>query len=143
MIEVALAHGGGVFVLALTSNPEGASVQLARGADGRTVAQHIIDEVSQLNAGIEPMGSVGLVVGATMVDNGHTFTNVNGPMLAPGVGVQGGKAADLRRVFGAGSRNAIPSVSREILMAGPGVAELSAAIDRAQAECRKVITTEG
>ncbi len=143
VIDVAVEHGGGVFVLALTSNPEGASVQLARGADGRTVAQHIIDEVSLLNRGFEPLGSIGLVVGATIVDNRHTFTGVNGPMLAPGIGFQGGKAADLRRVFGAESRNVIPSVSREILMTGPAVSDLRAAIDRAQDECRKVITTEG
>jgi orotidine-5'-phosphate decarboxylase len=143
VIETAIEHGGGVFVLALTSNPEGASVQLAKRTDGRTVAQHIIDEVSQLNRGVEPLGSVGLVVGATIGDSGHTFANINGPMLAPGVGFQGAKAADLRRVFGAETRNVVPSVSREILMAGPGGAELKAAIDRAQDECRKVITTEG
>ncbi len=143
VIDVALENGGGVFVLALTSNPEGGSVQLARGADGRTVAQQIIDEVSQLNRGVEPLGSVGLVVGATMTDNEQTFTGINGPMLAPGIGFQGAKAADLRRVFGDEYRQVVPSVSREILMNGPGIADLTSAIDRAQVECRKVITTEG
>jgi orotidine-5'-phosphate decarboxylase len=37
--DAAAAHGGGVFVLALTSNPEGPTVQHAVTADGRTVAQ--------------------------------------------------------------------------------------------------------
>src|SRR3982751_6217349 len=35
--DAAATYGGGVFVLALTSNPEGASVQHARTGDGRTV----------------------------------------------------------------------------------------------------------
>ena len=45
MFELAARNGGGVFVLALTSNPEGAAVQRARTADGRTVAQTVIDEI--------------------------------------------------------------------------------------------------
>ena len=40
LLDVALAHGRGVFVLAATSNPEGASVQRA-DAQGRTVAQSL------------------------------------------------------------------------------------------------------
>ena len=42
--EVA-AHGAGAFVLAATSNPEGPHVQHARTADGRTIAQTIVDEM--------------------------------------------------------------------------------------------------
>lgn len=57
MFELAAQHGGGVFVLALTSNPEGAAVQRARTADGRTVAQTVIDEISQLNRGADPSGA--------------------------------------------------------------------------------------
>ena len=55
-VRAAAAHGGGVFVLALTSNPEGPTVQHAVTADGRTVAQTVIDEISQLNGGAEPLG---------------------------------------------------------------------------------------
>src|SRR3954447_19065512 len=36
-LDLAAARGNGVFVLALTSNPEGASVQHAVASDGRTV----------------------------------------------------------------------------------------------------------
>jgi len=42
LLDTAKAHGRGVFVLAATSNPEGASVQRA-DAGGRTVAQSIVD----------------------------------------------------------------------------------------------------
>ncbi|HET9518619.1 MAG TPA: orotidine-5'-phosphate decarboxylase, partial [Actinoplanes sp.] len=93
--ELAAANGGGVFVLALTSNPEGAAVQHAVGPDSRTVAQTVIDEISQLNRGAEPLGSYGLVVGATIGQTGHELSDVNGPLLAPGLGAQGATPADL------------------------------------------------
>ena len=48
LLDAAAAHGRGVFVLAATSNPEGASVQRAM-TDGRTVAQSIVDDVSAEN----------------------------------------------------------------------------------------------
>jgi len=129
--EMAAAHGAGVFVLALTSNPEGPTVQHAVTSDGRTVAQTVIDEISQLNAGADPLGSVGLVVGATIGDTGHDLSKVNGPLLAPGLGTQGGTPAGLRAVFGDSLPNVLPSYSREVLEAGPGVADLRAAAQRA------------
>ncbi|MEV0808446.1 orotidine-5'-phosphate decarboxylase [Micromonospora sp. NPDC050200] len=139
MFELAAAHGGGVFVLALTSNPEGAAVQRARTADGRTVAQTVIDEISQLNRGAEPLGSFGLVVGATIGDTGHDLSTVNGPLLAPGLGAQGATAADLRTVFGSSLRSVLPSYSREVLGAGPDPAALRTAVDRVLADCRGVL----
>ncbi|MEV6370783.1 orotidine-5'-phosphate decarboxylase [Micromonospora musae] len=139
MFELAAEHGGGVFVLALTSNPEGPAVQHARAADGRSVAQTVIDEISQLNAGAQPLGSFGLVVGATIGDTGHDLSRVGGPLLAPGLGAQGATAADLRTVFGASLPAVLPSYSREVLGAGPDVAALRAAADRALADCRAVV----
>ncbi|MET8308012.1 MULTISPECIES: orotidine-5'-phosphate decarboxylase [unclassified Micromonospora] len=139
MFELAAEHGGGVFVLALTSNPEGAAVQQARTADGRTVAQTVIDEISQLNRGATPLGSFGLVVGATIGDTGHDLSGVGGPLLAPGLGAQGAGAADLRTVFGPSLANVLPSYSREVLSAGPDAVALRAAADRVLAECRAVL----
>ncbi|MEO3927055.1 orotidine-5'-phosphate decarboxylase [Micromonosporaceae bacterium B7E4] len=143
MFDAARKHGGGVFVLALTSNPEGASVQRAVGADGRTVAQTIIEEISQLNAGAEPLGSFGLVVGATIGETGHDLSGVGGPLLAPGLGAQGGRADDLRTVFGGALSGVLPSYSREVLGAGPDPAALRAAADRALADCRAALTAAG
>ncbi|CCH17600.1 orotidine-5'-phosphate decarboxylase [Micromonospora lupini] len=139
MFELAAKHGGGVFVLALTSNPEGAAVQRARTADGRTVAQTVIDEISQLNRGADPLGSFGLVVGATIGDTGHDLSGVGGPLLAPGLGAQGAGAADLRTVFGSSLAAVLPSYSREVLSAGPDADALRAAADRVSAECRAVL----
>jgi orotidine-5'-phosphate decarboxylase len=137
--DVAAANGAGVFVLALTSNPEGASVQHAVDAGGKTVAQRVIDEISQLNRGAEPIGSIGLVVGATIGRTGHDLSEVNGPMLAPGLGAQGATPADLRAVFGERLRNVLPSYSREVLAAGPSVVALRAAADRAVADCQAAL----
>ncbi|SNY56220.1 orotidine-5'-phosphate decarboxylase [Paractinoplanes atraurantiacus] len=134
-LDVAAANGGGVFVLGLTSNPEGPSVQHAVGAGGKTVAQTMIDEISQLNKGAEPLGSFGLVIGATIGETGHDLSAVNGPLLAPGLGAQGATPSDLRRVFGESLRNVLPSYSREVLTAGPSVAELRLAAERATDEC--------
>lgn len=127
--ELCERHGTGAFVLALTSNPEGPQVQHARTADGRTVGQLVIDELAARNAGAEPMGSLGVVVGATIGDGPETrFETLNGPFLVPGIGAQGGTADDVRRIFGDALHNVVPSVSREVLRHGPDGAALRAAV---------------
>jgi orotidine-5'-phosphate decarboxylase len=140
LIDTALTNGAGVFVLALTSNPEGPEVQHARGADGRTVAQSVLDSVGEVNAGAEPLGSIGVVVGATVGETGHDLGKVNGPFLAPGIGAQGATAADLRAVFGAATASVLPTTSREVLRAGPTVAGLRDAAQRALEGCAAVLT---
>jgi len=129
-LDLAAATGRGVFVLALTSNPEGASVQHAM-LDRRSVAGRVVDGVTQDNAGAEPLGSVGMVVGATVGEAvqalGLDLAAANAPLLAPGVGAQGATAEDLRRVFGDALPNVLASSSREVLGAGPDVAALAAA----------------
>ncbi len=139
MIDKALAHGGGVFVLALTSNPEGPTVQHARIPDGRTVAQLVIDEIAQVNAGAYPLGSIGAVVGATVGDTGHDLRMINGPILAPGLGSQGASAADLRQVFGTALPAVLPAASREILSAGPDPQALRAAAGHVLSACQDAL----
>jgi orotidine-5'-phosphate decarboxylase len=122
MVESALKHGAGMFVLALTSNPEGPEVQAARTSAG-TVADVVLDHLRSLNADADPLGSFGAVVGATIERGGHDL-DINGPVLAPGYGAQGGTLDDLRRIFGAGVGRVLPSTSRELLREGPhGLAE--------------------
>jgi orotidine 5'-phosphate decarboxylase subfamily 2 len=130
--DAAAKHGAGVFVLALTSNPEGPEVQGAHAGDGRTVAATILDRLAEANAGAEPMGSLGAVVGATVGDAaaGIDFARVNGPLLAPGFGAQGGTAADLTRIFGAAIKNVLPATSRGLLAHGPTVDKLREAAAR-------------
>lgn len=133
MVDTAVANDAGVFVLALTSNPEGPQVQHARAASGRTVAGEVLAALAARNAGAIPLGSMGAVVGATIGDSDEDLA-INGPLLVPGIGAQGGTADDVRRIFGASIGNVLPSSSREILRAGPDVAALSAAARRASEE---------
>jgi len=139
MIDKALAHGTGVFVLALTSNPEGASVQRARTADGRSVAQTVIDEIAEVNRGAYPLGSIGAVIGATVGEAAVDLTSINGPILAPGIGAQGGTPAGLRTVLGSDLSAVIPSASREILSAGPDPAALRARAAAVLSACRDAV----
>src|SRR5829696_3839032 len=48
-IELALQHGRGVYVLALTSTPEGPQFQHARVGDGRMVGQVVVEEAARYN----------------------------------------------------------------------------------------------
>ena len=128
MVEAARTHGAGLFVLALTSNPEGPEVQHARTEQG-TVAGTVLGHLRRLNAGAEPLGSFGAVVGATIGGTDEDL-DVNGPLLVPGYGAQGGTVADLRRIFGGAARHVLPSSSREVLRAGPDVTALRDAARR-------------
>ena len=129
LLDSASAHGRGVFVLAATSNPEGAGVQCAR-ADGRTVAQSIVDAAAAVNRAVSPEpGSVGVVVGAT-VSTPPDVSALGGPVLVPGVGAQGGRPDALRGFGGAKPGQLLPAVSREILRAGPSVDSLRAAAEK-------------
>jgi orotidine-5'-phosphate decarboxylase len=133
LFDTALANDAGVFVLALTSNPDGPQVQHAVTADGRTVAAVVLDAVATRNADAEGLGSIGAVVGATIdppTDIGPENFDVDGPLLVPGIGAQGGTVADVRRIFGPAAKNVLPSSSREILATGPDRAKLHDAVRR-------------
>ncbi|MEU0670987.1 orotidine-5'-phosphate decarboxylase [Streptomyces lavendulocolor] len=135
-VDLARDNGCGLFVLALTSNPEGAEVQRAVREDGRTVAATMLAHLAAENAGEAPLGSFGAVVGATLGDLSSYDLDINGPLLAPGIGAQGATPADLPAVFGAAVRNVVPSVSRGVLRHGPDAAALRAAAERYADEVR-------
>lgn len=140
-LDAAHAHAAaGLFVVTLTSNPEGAEVQRAavHGAHGaRTVAQTMLDHIAAENRGAEPLGSVGAVVGATLAEAGADLA-VNGPLLAPGIGAQGAAPADLPRVFGAALPQVLPSASRSVLAHGPDIARLRVAAEQLADDVRNV-----
>ncbi|MDR6505854.1 orotidine-5'-phosphate decarboxylase [Arthrobacter oryzae] len=132
-LDLSAEYGRGVFVLALTSNPEGASVQHVGGSD--SVARRITEAAAAENrryAGT--FGSVGLVVGATvggaLQDLQLDLEAVRGIILAPGLGAQGATAADLRATFGAAYSQVLGTSSRDILSAGPAVGALREAAQR-------------
>jgi orotidine-5'-phosphate decarboxylase len=153
-VDTARMCGGGLFVLARTSNPDAGTLQhaLVGGPPGqeKSVAQVVVDTVRGWNtpgwvvgdplpdiAAVRDLssrfgattGSFGLVVGATLPDLDVDLDGLGGPILAPGLGAQGGSVADLRRLFGR-DRAVVPTVSRDVLTAGPDPAALRAAADR-------------
>jgi orotidine-5'-phosphate decarboxylase len=124
-VDTARAHGGGLFVLARTSNPDAGTLQLVGTP---SIAQRVVETVRGWNAET-PGGSFGLVVGATLRELDIDLAGLGGPVLAPGLGAQGGSPEDVRRLFGTGTV-VVPSVSRDVLAAGPDRAALRAAADR-------------
>ncbi|MFH8500475.1 orotidine-5'-phosphate decarboxylase [Streptomyces coeruleorubidus] len=140
-VALARESGAGLFVLALTSNPEGGEVQHAVRSDGRNIGATMLAHLSAENAGEEPLGSFGAVVGATLGDLSSYDLDINGPLLAPGIGAQGATPADLPRVFGAAVRNVVPNVSRGVLRHGPDAITLRDAAERFAEEIRHTVTS--
>lgn len=138
-VDLARESGAGLFVLALTSNPEGAEVQRAVREDGRTIGATMLAHLAKENAGEVPMGSFGAVVGATLGDLSSFDLDINGPLLAPGIGAQGATPADLPAVFGDAVRNVVPNVSRGVLRAGPDASALRDAATRYADEVRAAV----
>ncbi len=153
-VDTARQHGGGLFVLARTSNPDAGTFQHAMvsgsRARERSVAQVVVDTVRAWNTPGwvvgDPLpdlgavrdvasrfgpttGSFGVVVGATLRDLDVDLTGLGGPVLAPGLGAQGGSREDLRRLFGRDAA-VVPTVSRDVLGAGPDPAALRDAAAR-------------
>jgi orotidine-5'-phosphate decarboxylase len=116
-LDVARARDKGVYVLGLTSNPEGASLQHIGG--DASVAKSIIDAAgSESQTG----GHVGLVIGATTAsaaaELGIDLSAVDGSFLTPGLGAQGATAEDLKASFGADYSKVLATSSRDILKHG-------------------------
>ncbi|TKJ33786.1 orotidine-5'-phosphate decarboxylase [Blastococcus sp. CCUG 61487] len=124
-VDAARRHGGGLFVLVRTSNPDAGTLQLVGEP---SVAQRVVDTVRGWNEET-PGGSFGIVIGATLRELDVDLAGLGGPVLAPGLGAQGGSPEDLRRLFGPGTV-VVPTVSRDVLGAGPDVAGLRAAAER-------------
>lgn len=120
--ERAIANKRGVYVLARTSNPEGAAIQLALANEG-SVCQEIIDAATELNQQARTR-AVGLVIGGTHRRLGCDVTEFNGSILVPGIGVQGGSMEGLPQLFGDAVEQVLPVVGRGILSVGPDHAAL-------------------
>ncbi len=148
-VATAGESGRGLFVLALTSNPEGPGVQHARAADGTPVAVAVARAAAELNAAElartgGTLGSVGLVVGATTGDAaariGLDLAAVRGPLLAPGVGAQGAGPSELAAVFSDARSAVLAASSRGVLAAGPDRVALRDAARRARDEAAAALS---
>lgn len=116
-------QGKGIFSLVATSNPEGASVQLAKvGAESLAANQY--SSLIEANGRID-FGPFGAVLGATLdfEDFGIALTPSNVPILAPGFGAQGALLSEANKVFGHLAKQVCFSVSRSVLADGPDCIE--------------------
>jgi orotidine-5'-phosphate decarboxylase len=128
------AAGKGLFVLSATSNPEAAAIQRAvlqqSSREGDTVAGAICAGVAAWNAAREdaadrPLGSIGVVLGATVdlaasgIDTSADPVAPTLPVLAPGFGHQGADVRDLDAIYGSLAAGVIVSESRSLLGEGP------------------------
>ena len=139
---VAERNDAGVFVLALTSNPEAPAIQQAIGGNGRTVAGAILSDLRTLNGVTTPMGSYGAVVGATIGSTAEDL-DINGPLLVPGFGAQGGTVDDVRRLFAGVLDRVIVSTSRGVLAAGPDADALRGSATTLNEELVGSLKTDG
>jgi orotidine-5'-phosphate decarboxylase len=118
-LAAAKRHGGGVFVVAKTSNEGSADVQDLKLTDGDVVWQHVARlarEWGEELVGERGLSSVGLVVGATYpraIGEARRLCPQQ-VLLLPGIGAQGAGPADVARAFTSGPASALVSVSRSI-----------------------------
>ena len=120
ILEAAADNGAGIFVVVLSSNPEGRVIQTARVEEtGLTVAETLAGEINAFN---EAKGTkvVGAVLGATLgVEMAPIVRALDGGLvLTPGIGHQGASFDDLEDAFEGHRRSLVPTMSRSIVAAG-------------------------
>lgn len=140
-LDIAVKAEGGVFVVVRSSNPEGRELQIARMANGETVAQNLCREITERNrkqgAGL---GYIGAVVGATCDDAAETVDALpQSFILAPGVGAQGATMQDVLKRMPSARGRVLPNVSRAILANGGTVADIRATIRGLQDQARQLL----
>ena len=128
LLDTAAAHGRGVFVLAATSNPEGAAVQHAVRGDSH---RRSVGRRRRRRAQPRRPGSATSVWWSVRPSPTRPMSSATGgPVLVPGVGAQGGRPDALGGFAGARPGQLLPAVSREVLRAGPDVAKLREVAER-------------
>ncbi len=122
--------GKAIFVVVLSSNPEGAAIQHAELRDsGRTVARELSDWIAARNRDVLDamgIGPVGAVVGATLGEPAREILSElqSSLILAPGIGAQGATFDEFGRWFVSAAARTMPAVSRGLAAAGPNPAAL-------------------
>ena len=121
-LDACRTEGAGVFCLVKTSNPGGADVQDAELADGRPLWQHVAALVREWGDGLigeSGLSSVGAVVGATFPREVGEARRLlpETVLLLPGIGAQGGSAADVATAFTPNPASALVSASRSVIYA--------------------------
>ncbi|MFY9889600.1 MAG: orotidine-5'-phosphate decarboxylase [Streptosporangiaceae bacterium] len=140
-VSRAAESGSCLLVVTRSSNPEGRAVQAALAPGGQPVEQDLLTRIGELNAQLAPggIGPVGAVIGPTHLRPELDLAAANALFLAPGVGAQGATPDDVAAVFAACPDRVMPSASRSLLAAGPGVSRLQDAVAELAAEFCRVL----
>jgi len=140
-VSRAAESGSCLLVVTRSSNPEGRAVQAALAPGGQPVEQDLLTRIGELNAQLAPggIGPVGAVIGPTHLRPELNLAAANALFLAPGVGAQGATPDDVAAVFAACPDRVMPSASRSLLAAGPGVSRLQDVAAELAAEFRRVL----
>ncbi|MBX7145801.1 MAG: orotidine-5'-phosphate decarboxylase [Alphaproteobacteria bacterium] len=111
--------GTGIFVVVASSNPDGIKLQQAQLKDGRTIMQHLLDEINLYNQNNLAQPLIGAVIGATRRDlQVNDLSKLgNALVLCPGIGAQGASIKDLETW--PNRKRLIPIASRSLLVKGP------------------------
>jgi len=149
--DVATERGAGLFVLVKTSNPGSKTFQ-ERSIDGQplysVVAKHV-QSLAAADVGQSGYGSVGAVIGVT---HPQQLTELRSTMpntifLVPGLGAQGGTAADVAGAFDENGLGAVINSSRAIIFAYErepfaGASSWQAAVEQATLETKQRIAAD-
>ena len=135
------AHDAGACLLVVTrsSNPEGRVVQASQTAAGTSVEEQLLLDIAAINArlaGPGAIGPVGAVIGPSLDEPSLDLAAAHALFLVPGVGAQGATPADVARAFAGCPDRVLPSASRSLLAAGPGVTAVKDAATRLTDEFR-------
>jgi orotidine-5'-phosphate decarboxylase len=123
--------GCALFVVVLSSNPEGQRIQNALVEPGLSVAQHLCAEISAYDQRVCPAGTgpVGAVVGLTAEGASEIASHLaRSLILAPGLGAQGGSFEQIAQRFSSAKERVLPSSSRGVLAHGPDLGPLQQAV---------------
>jgi orotidine-5'-phosphate decarboxylase len=120
-VGLACERGAGLFVLVKTSNPGSGALQ-DRHSDARPIYEHVAEMVENMAAKSKSAcgyGAVGAVVGATYPQHLATLRQImpSAWLLVPGLGAQGGTAADVAGAFDDQGLGAIVNCSRSVIFA--------------------------
>ena len=103
----------------------------------------IASTAQKFNDDIDGMGSVGLIIGATIgqwiADSGVDPAKFTGPILSPGYGWRGAEAKDLKTVFKGTKGNVLVTVSRFIAAHGPDISALAQATEAIAIDVRQAL----
>jgi len=121
-VREARPRGGGLFVLARTTNPGAADVQGQSLQGGGTISDRLAQIIALLGAdgvGVSGLADVGAVVGATDPEQVSALRDQmpHAVFLLPGVGPQGARVEDLGAAFAPGPGGGLVSASRAIVAA--------------------------